>query len=165
MAERKKQIKRKTTGKLKAAELGAAKSKTGLRRGRKPAKAKLALAEIAPTAEAAPAAEAAREADVEEVAEPSDPVDPNADGVEALRDSLNREVARKANKIARTFAEKAMQGNVSCTKLMLDLLEKKQPAKGESSKRLSRFIDLLESDPEWVKPEANDAECAEDNNA
>jgi len=98
------------------------------------------------------------------VAEPSDPVDPNADGVEALRDSLNREVARNANKIATALAKMAMKGNLSCGKLMLDFLQKKQPAEAPS-KRLSRFIDLLESDPEWVKPEANDAECAEDNNA
>jgi hypothetical protein len=131
MAEGKKQLK-------KTRNCGTAKSKAVRKPRRK-------LAEIAPVVVSEP------------VAEPSIPVDPSVDGEEMLRNSLNREVAAKAKKIAEALAGGASKGNASCGKLLLDLMRRgKQPVTARS-KSMSRFIDTLESELECVKPDTNDA--------
>ena len=93
----------------------------------------------------------------EQQAESSITVDPNADGEEALRNSVNHEIATHASEIAKALAERAVKGNGTCDKFLLDLMSRKKKPVKSRSKSMSRFIDILKSEPEWVKPETTDA--------
>jgi hypothetical protein len=89
-------------------------------------------------------------------AESSITVDPNVDGEEALRNSVNREVAANATKIAKALAKRAEKGNAACDKFLLDLMRRKKEPVKPRSKSMSTFINMLESEPEWVKPKTGD---------
>lgn len=138
MAEEKKQLKKTRK-----------RSTAGSRAVEKPRKKAVARSKNATTRDS-PVAGAGERAELNVTA------DPNVNGEKKLRDSVNQQVAKKAGEIAKELVAGAAKGNAACTKLVLELMSgKKQVAKSRSS-GLSKLIDVLEREPEWVKPETND---------
>lgn len=74
---------------------------------------------------------------------------PSADGEKTLLDSVNRVVAANSTEIVKKLAEKAVAGNISSAKLLVDLVTKKKvPAKLRAHSQ-SACISRLEDEPEW----------------
>jgi hypothetical protein len=95
----------------------------------------------------------------------SGPDDPNEDGVEKLRTSVNRVVAKRSHAIAKKLAQKTEEGNVTSAKLIVELVSKKQQSKKPSSKALLKYLSRLECEPEPVKPGTREAGQTTDRSA
>ena len=102
----------------------------------------------------------ADESDLEKVyyaLDVSGPDDENVDGIEKLRVSVNRVIAKRSVEIAKRLAQKAEEGNLSSAKLIMDLGSKKQQAPKRSTTALLDALSTLERDGLAIDDSNSDA--------
>ena len=113
--------------------------------------------EAKPRTNARPRKAVARKPPKVEAVEPADASGTgasSADGEKTLLDSVNRVVAANSTAIVKKLAEKAVAGNISSAKLLVDLVTKqKAPAKVRAKSQSAR-IGRLEDEPEWREEQA-----------
>jgi hypothetical protein len=73
------------------------------------------------------------------------------DGAERLRQAADREVGRNSAKLAVVLKEKALNGDLASTKMLVALADGKKPIP-EVNRPLTSLVRRLAAEPQWVGP-------------
>lgn len=77
----------------------------------------------------------------------------NQDGAEQLRQEADKQVGLNSEKLADLLAQKALEGDLASTKMLLGLAENKKPrAKPGKKRRGPSLAEQLTAEPEWQEP-------------
>jgi len=72
------------------------------------------------------------------------------DGVELLRQAVNKRLVRDSEALADAISEKARNGDLASTKAMVGLVEDKKPLPDPEKTRSGlRFVQRLANEPRW----------------
>lgn len=81
------------------------------------------------------------------------------DGVEQLRQAVDRRLGRNSEELANLLEAKALQGDLATTKAMVGIAEKKKPAEKPVMKRVGPSLaERWEAEQRWVGKELGDEE-------
>jgi hypothetical protein len=83
------------------------------------------------------------------------------DAITRLCKGISRNVRDNSDQLANTLFERALAGDVNCTKLLVALIEKLPPPRSRGKSAITKFLDRLEFGPQWT-PEMEKAKREQD---